>query len=258
MLRKVLEKYHSFRGFALLLGGLLLYANAEQSLQTLPPGLRATWYLIHQRREGHILDDLGLSRIPGLYYRIPISAPHTGEFFAYFAGLLENPDRSGTAVFNKQRYAVAAKECLELCLGNHLNFSKGTTESAHFDMALRRSKPWAWLRKFGVHSRIRKGKYYLKVRQHELLEAGIFVEQHASFPKTSPEHEYYRSLAYQWALDLLPFLLEKSALSLELAKVMRGCSFTTMAWRFPRRRRLAKEAIMGYLLRVESTQWANP
>lgn len=41
--------------YHLLLGGLILYANAEQSLQTLCPGLRASWYLIHQLGRGIFL-----------------------------------------------------------------------------------------------------------------------------------------------------------------------------------------------------------
>ena len=41
------------------------------------------------------------------------------EFCAYFA------EWSGTHVFDQQRYATAAKNCLELCLYNHRNFSKG-------------------------------------------------------------------------------------------------------------------------------------
>jgi hypothetical protein len=47
-------------------------------------------------------------------------------------------------------------------------------------------------------------------------------------------------------------MLEKSAISLELADVVRRRTFTTMAQRFPRRKMLAKEAMMKYLARVES------
>jgi len=97
----------------------------------------------------------------------------------------------------------------------------------------------------GVRSRIWKAR-------HLQLKASIYIHQQDSFPEKSPEHEYYRSLSYQWALDLLPFFLENSAISLELAGVLCSCTFTTMSWQFPRRRRLAKEAISRYLLRAES------
>ena len=99
----------------------------------------------------------------------------------------------------------------------------------------------------GVRSRIWKA-WNLQLE----ASSSIYIEQDASFPEKSPEHKYYRSLSYQWALDLLPFLLENSAISLELAEVLRRCTFTMMSWQFPRRRRLAKEAISRYLLRVES------
>jgi hypothetical protein len=78
----------------------------------------------------------------------------------------------------------------------------------------------------------------------------------AKDPNNRSEREYWRSLSYRCALDVLPFLLEKSAISLELAEVLRGCTFTTMGQRFPRRIRLAKDAITRYLLRV-GLGWAS-
>jgi len=247
MLFNVLEKYHHFPGFALLLGALLRYTNRYESNFLIAPGISASLYLV-RLRQGHILDDVGFS---GIWQTTPrsVTIQHgTEEFLAYFAELLENPGRSGTYFFDQQRYATAAKECLELCLCSHRNFSKGPVGFA-CGKGLRRSKPWAWIARLGVHSRIRKARQRVG-RQQKLRKV---VNQHASLPENSPEHEYYRSLAYRWALDLLPFLLEKSDISLELAEVLRSRStFTTMAQRFPRRRRLAREAITTYLLRVES------
>ena len=46
---------------------------------------------------------------------------------------------------------------------------------------------------------------------------GVFFFQGDIFLKNSPEDEYCQSLCYQWVLNLLPFFLERSALSLELA-----------------------------------------
>ena len=130
------------------------------------------------------------------------------------------------------------------CTCSHRNFSKGAKESAHRDKALRRSKPWEWAAQLGVHSRIWKGRHHLKAQQRKSLKIKIFISQYDYVPKTFPEHEYYRYLSYQWALDLLPFLLERSTIYLELADVLRGCTFTTMAWKFPRRRKLAKECCL--------------
>jgi hypothetical protein len=249
MLCNVLEKYHHFPGFALLLGSFLWYANrdSDESIFRIASGIAASLYFVRQR-QGDILDDVGFSGIRqttpnGVAIQNGIDA-----FCAYFAELLENPGRSGAYVFDQQRYATAAKDCLKLCLCSHRNFSKGAAEFV-YDNGLRRSKPWAWMVRLGVQSRIRKARQHV-VRQQKLRTV---VDQYASLPENSPEHEYYRSLAYRLALDLLPFLLDKSDISLELAEVLRSRStFTTMAQRFPRRRRLAKQATTKYLLRVES------
>jgi hypothetical protein len=230
----------------LLLGGLLLYMNRNDPIST-DPGIPASLYLV-RRRQGHILNDVGFSGTWEATSRTHTIQIGIFEFCAYFAELLENHERAGIHVFDQQRYATAAKECLELCLCSRGKFSKGAVEFA-CDKGLRRSKPWAWIARLGVHSRIRKARQYV-IRQQTLPTV---VDQHASLPENSLEHECYRSLAYRWALDLLPFLLEKSDISLELAEVLRSRStFTTMAQRFPRRRRKAKEAITKYLLRAES------
>lgn len=160
--------------------------------------------------------------------------------------MLENPERSRTHVFDQQRYATAAKECLELCLSNHHNFSKGATEFACRDKKLRRSKPWTWIARLGVHSRIQNARQHLVRHQ----KPPTVIDQFAYIFEHSPEYKYYRSLAYRLALNLLPFLLEKSDISSELAEVLRSRIFTTMAEEFPRSRRLAKKAITKYLLRV--------
>jgi len=93
----------------------------------------------------------------------------------------------------------------------------------------------------------------LKVQQHKsFLKDDIVIDQYSSFPEDSLKEEYCRTLIYRWLLDMLPFLLEKSAISLELAKVLHACTFTMMAHKFPWKRRLAKNAIKKYLLRVEA------
>ena len=76
-------------------------------------------------------------------------------------------------------------------------------------------------------------------------------------PQKILEHEYCRSLLYRGSLELLSFLLEKSAILSELTNMLCCCTFMKMAQRFPWRLRLAKEAIERYILLVESAE-GNP
>jgi len=230
MLYNALEKHHSSPGFTLLLGYILQYTNFKPLLFFFPFGLVASLYLVRQQGEGHILDDMGVSGIR----QANAVMGGTLEFLFYFIEFLENPERSGTHSFDQHRYATAAKECLQLYLCNHHKFSKETTESARRDKVLLRNKPWAWRVRLGTHKRISK------------------AIQYASFPQNSSEYKYHRSLAYEWALDLLPTFLEESAISLELADVLRDCIFTTMAQQFRRKMMLARKAITSYLFRVDS------
>ena len=175
----------------------------------------------------------------------------------YLTQLLENPEQSGTQAFDQQRYTTAAKECLKLCLCSYRHFSKGATESGHRDRALCQNKPSAWIAQMGVHCRIWKGRHHLRVLPKQ---STIPIRQHICFPDNSPKHEYYRSVSYRWALDLLPLFLENSVISLELAEVLHKHTFTTMAQQFSQRRRLAKEVIAKYLFQVESVagnSWIN-
>jgi len=250
MLRNTLAKYHSFPGFALLLAGLLRYMNAGGA-ESFFPEIVASLYLGRQQGEGHIFDDTGLSGLLESRPEARVCTVGALEFLTYFAELLENPERSKTHFFDSQSYTTASKECLQLCLSNHQRFSKGTMEFSHRDKALRRSKPFAWIRRLGVHTKIRKCRRQLNVRQWKLLKLRITIDQYASLAIHSLEYECYRSLSYRWALDLLPFLLDRSAISLELAGVLQHCTFARMAQKFPRRTRLAKEAIERYLLLVQ-------
>ena len=243
MLCNALDKYHSCPGFTLLLGSIIHYTDLQYRDFPFPPGLVASLYLVRQQGEAHILDDMGFSEIVATdsYFA------GTKEFLAYFI-LLENPERSGSRAFDQQRYAIAAMECLQLYLCSHQKFSKGATESACRDKVLLWSQPWAWKVRLGIYSRVRKGRHHLKFQQRKWLD----IRVDASFPESSSQHEYYRALSYQWALDLLPLFLERSEISLELAEVIHGCTFAMMASGFPRRVSLAKKAMTKYLLRVES------
>ena len=124
MLCNVLNKYHHFPGFALLLGSLLRYIMMKRGLELhesfylIAPGMTASLYLVRQW-QGHILDDVGFSGIWEAAARSVTIQNGIVEFCAYFAEWLAH-------VFDQQRYATAAKECLELCLYNHRNFSEST------------------------------------------------------------------------------------------------------------------------------------
>ena len=146
MLCDVLEKYHSFPGFTLLLGSLCQYVSAKQCY-TLAAGIVVSSYLIQQQREGHILGTRGLfgdnriiSRNGAIYLLL-----NTPEFFSYLTKFLESSERSRTHIFDQQQYATAAKECLQLYLCSHHNFPWGATEFACHNKAMRRSKPWEWV-----------------------------------------------------------------------------------------------------------------
>ena len=218
--------------------------NAEDAFKVLD--LMACLYLGRQSGKCCLFD------IVQTNYSLPFfSSFYTDGFAAYFTEFLENPERSKAHVFDQRRYSRASEECLQLSFSNHQTFSKGVVD-AHQDKSSRRSKPSIWIRRLGVHSRIRKGRRRLKFRQRKSLKTRIKLNQYDTFPDGFPEHEYWQSLSYRWSLDLLPFLLERSAISLELTEILRQSTFTTMAQRFPRRARLAKEAITKYLLRVES------
>jgi hypothetical protein len=226
-------------------------------------GIVASSYLFRKRGDRHILDETGLfqlfaidrmSSYSQIYYVPNCSAPGS---FSHLTELLENPEQLGTHIFDQQQYAMAAKECLQLYLCSHRNFSnlKEATRFTCHDKTMRRNKPWEWVARLrlGVHSRIWKARHHFKVQKFKSLETQPNCQhQYISLPKNSPKRQYFQFLSYRWALDLLPLLLGKSAVSLELADVLHGCTFTMMAWEFPRSMRLAKEAIARYLLRVES------
>jgi hypothetical protein len=242
MLRNILDKCYQFPGVALLLGIVL----EHRKIKHLSKHVVKMITLLYP-----------LSTLPGMEFweimEVCFSAILGGhEFLNYFMEFLENPKQSKAHVFDQQRFVAASEECLQLCLSSHHKFSKKVANTAPWDNALRRSKPFVWISRLGVHSRIRKGRHQLDVRQWKQLKAQYFYPWVTSFPDDSPEHEYHRALVYQCALDLLPCFLEKSPISLELAEVLHRCTFTTMAQKFPRRLRLAKEAITKYILWVES------
>jgi len=250
--RNMLEKSHYYPGVALVLGSFLCYMKSGHPDTPPPfPGIIVPEYFGCQEGKRHILDDIGFSEI----FRaldFDLSIGDSQPFVTYFVELLEDPERSKTHVFDQQRYATTSKECLQLCLCSHRDYSKGALESVHRDKALCRSRPWLWRGRLGVHSRVRKGRHHIKFQQGKALKARGTIKWYDSFLYSPLGNEYRRVRIYKTILDFLPFFLERSAISLELAEVLRRRTFTTMGQNFPRRMRLAKEAMSRYLLRVES------
>jgi hypothetical protein len=238
MLGNILGKYSPYPGVALLLGTLLEHKRIGYPQTHFPMPIVPLHPLF-------ILYGTEFWGIMELY--IEKEVPSHQEFLNYFAGLLEDPRRSNAYVFDQERYVIASKECMQLCLCLHSKFSNGAMDSADRDKVLRRSSPSLWRRRLGLHSRIRKARRHFEARQLKSLKGKDYLDQ--SVPL---ENDYSRSLSYRWALDLLPYFLEKSAISLELAEILCGCTFTTMGQKFPWRMRLAKEAVAKYLLRVDS------
>ena len=134
-----------------------------------PSGMVASLCLVRVRQqgEGHIFNDAGFCGI----FSNKEEIHGILEFLTYFKEFFENPERSrlGTHAFDHRRYVTAAKECLQLCLCSHRKFAKGATEPDCRDKVLLKNKTWAWKARIGVHRRIRKSRYHLKVRQRQLL-----------------------------------------------------------------------------------------
>jgi len=244
MLRNTLQNCCHFPGVALILGAILVLEHKKIGHQYFPYSRKTITSL-------YPLDTLlrtEFSTIMTIYFKYVVTG---NDFLNYLAQFLEDPQQSMTHVFDQQRYATTSKECLQLCLCSHHKFSKRALGLVHQDDILHRSKPWLWRRPLGIHSRIRKGRHHLKVRQQKLLKGQrrfdwtllLSKNRDRLFSDGFPEHEYHRSLLYRWELDLLPSFLEKSAISLELAGVLRSRTFTTMGQQFPLRMRLAKVAI---------------
>jgi len=248
----MLEESHYYPGVALVLGSLLWHMKSEHPFT--PPS--SPWIIVprhlgSQKGKLHALVDIGFSKI----WRelcVGLSFSNRQPFVTYFVEFLEDPERSKAHVFDQQRYATTSKECLQLYLCSHRNYSKGALESAHWDKVLRRSRPSLWKRRLGIHSRVKKGRHHIKSQQWKALKAQSIREWRDPFPYNLLGNEYSRFCMYRTMLEFLPFLLEKSAISLELAEILRRRTFTTMGQKFPRRMRLAKEAMSRYLLRVES------
>ena len=155
----VLEKNCSFPGFTLLLGSI--FQDMSTGFNSYLPGIKWFSYLAFQSRD---LDFPRFSLILNTHFLNHSFNPGSAMFSTYLREFLENPGRSGTHLFNPQRYATAVKECLLLCLCSHHYFSRRVTESACYNRMLCRNKPWLWRGRSGVRSRIRKSRHWLIVQ----------------------------------------------------------------------------------------------
>ena len=87
ILCNILEKYHSFPEFTLLLRSLFPYIGDIKKLN-FPPGMVAYLSLVRQRGEGYFLDDIGFSGITEVHGCVV----GTEIFLTYLTQLLENPE----------------------------------------------------------------------------------------------------------------------------------------------------------------------
>ena len=110
--------------------------EASESGPAVETGEMASWYLVSQWGQGHILEMIGFGGTLEILSDDDFTFINFyPRFFTYLAELLENPRRTGTHVFYQQRYATAAKECLQLCLCSHNTFLKvGVTDFSRRDM----------------------------------------------------------------------------------------------------------------------------
>ena len=93
----------------------------------------------------------------------------------------------------------------------------------------------------------------LTIQHGEEKNAKSFSTCRGSLPVAPSGVEGYRLALYEWALIVLPFFLESSELSLELADYLGDLgrsTFSMVSVRFPYLMRLAKVAISKYSMRV--------
>ena len=95
------------------------------------------------------------------------------------------------------------------------------------------------------HGRVRKSRH----REGRKFKA---TRRFASFDPDWLNNESWRSMVCEWALDLLPLLLGRSAVSSEMTDVLRGCTFAMIGIEFLRKMKVAKVFMRRYILRVES------
>lgn len=166
---------------------------------TLVAGIVVLSYLIWQRGEGHTLDDrIVWSRQSNFSQWGHIFTIKHSRVFSYLTNFLESPEWSWTHTFDQQQYATAAKECLQLCLFSHHNFSRGAAEFTCHNKVMRRSKPWGWIAWLGVHSRIRNERRHFTLLQRRSIDAlGSIIYQHHPFLENSPKHQYCQFLSYR-------------------------------------------------------------
>ncbi|KIM37526.1 hypothetical protein M413DRAFT_257021 [Hebeloma cylindrosporum] len=174
--------------------------------------------------------------------------PRGIEYLKYLYNLLEEPKRSGIYALNAQTFAGAVMECLSLYLCNRAFFQKRRSRFEPWRARRRRTSPWLW--------RMRFGPCNIYHRNHP--KAGTFDRRRGSRPVASPGLEDYQVALYEWALIVLPFFLENSAVSPDLAEHLSRSTFSINSVRFPYLTRRARLAISTYLLRVKVSQGELP
>ena len=202
--------------------------------------------LILAENEGNeeFFEDMGFAGLLETHSITSIIEPRGIQYLEYLYDLLENPKRSGAYALNSQMFANAVRECLELYLCNRrLKFQKRRSQCNRWYAQRRREAPWIWKVRSGTRSIYHPKRLGQKAKSFNTCRGS---ERPVAFSGV----EGYQLALYEWALIVLPFLLESSELSLELADYLNRSTFLMVSVRFPYLTRLAKVAISKYLMRV--------
>jgi hypothetical protein len=169
--------------------------------------------------------------------------PRGIEYLEYLFDLLEKPERSGAYALSGQMFASAVRDCLDLYLCNRRLLQKRRSRCDRWHAGMRRMIPWLWRVRFGIPNVYHRKRLGRKSRVFNICRGSHRV----SFPGV----EGYQLALYEWALIVLPFFLENSLVSRELADHSSRSTFSMVSVRFPHLTRLAKVAILTYSMRAQ-------
>lgn len=201
--------------------------------------------LILGQNEGNqeFFEDMGFAGLLKTHSITSTIEPRGIEYLEYLCDLLEKPERSGAYTLDGQMFASAVRDCLDFYLCNRRLLQKRRSRCDRWHYRMRRTTPWLHRVRFGtlnVYHQKRPGR---KTR--------VFNPSRGSRRVAFPGVEGYQLASYEWALMVLPFFLENSVVSLELADYLSHSTFSIVSVRFPHLTRLAKVAISTYSIRAQ-------
>jgi hypothetical protein len=237
-----LKKYGSHHSFRWSICSLRYFIGSK-ARDSLVPYLASMLILAQNEGNEEFFEDMGFAGLLKTHSITSTIEPRGIQYLEYLYDLLEKPERSGSYALNSQMFANAVRHCLELYLCNRrLEFQKRRSQCDRWYAGRRRETPWIWRVRFGTRS------IYHPKRPGQ--KAKSFNTCRGSRPVAFSGVEGYQLALYEWALIVLPFFLESSELSPELADYLDRSTFLMVSVRFPYLTRLAKVAISKYSMRV--------